>query len=98
MVHSHFRRETFENDVALFELKSAVRYSLYIQPACLLPAALVQPLENSSDCYISGWGRTAEKGNGLTPRPHIGVTPTAAAQILKLPLLFLTFQGGMAPK
>ncbi|XP_041879604.1 transmembrane protease serine 12 [Corvus kubaryi] len=62
IVHSEFKRETFENDVAVFELKSAVRHSLYVQPMCLPPAALVLPLENSSDCYISGWGRTAEKG------------------------------------
>ncbi|XP_005062119.1 PREDICTED: transmembrane protease serine 12 isoform X1 [Ficedula albicollis] len=63
IVHSQFKRETFENDVALFELRSAVRYSLYIQPMCLPPAALAPQLEsNSSDCYISGWGRTAEKG------------------------------------
>ncbi|NWR43843.1 TMPSC protease, partial [Regulus satrapa] len=62
IVHSDFKRETFENDVALFELRSAVRHSLYIQPTCLPPAALVQPLENSSDCYISGWGRTTERG------------------------------------
>ncbi|KAL9822783.1 transmembrane protease serine 12-like [Geothlypis trichas] len=66
MVHSEFKRETFENDVAVFELRSAVRYSLFIQPVCLAPAALVQPLENSSDCYISGWGRTTEKGTGLS--------------------------------
>uniref|UniRef100_A0A674GJS2 Peptidase S1 domain-containing protein n=1 Tax=Taeniopygia guttata TaxID=59729 RepID=A0A674GJS2_TAEGU len=75
MVHSEFKRETFENDVAVFELRSAVRYSLSIQPACLPPAALLPPLENSSDCSISGWGRTSEKGTGLRPllkpsRPH----------------------------
>uniref|UniRef100_A0A8C3RIJ6 Peptidase S1 domain-containing protein n=1 Tax=Cyanoderma ruficeps TaxID=181631 RepID=A0A8C3RIJ6_9PASS len=86
MVHSQFRRETFENDVAVFELRSAVRYSLYIQPMCLPPAALLQPLENSSDCYISGWGRTAEKGNGLcsllaTSSPtHRGVTLCNSSQ------------------
>uniref|UniRef100_A0A8C9MZJ3 Peptidase S1 domain-containing protein n=1 Tax=Serinus canaria TaxID=9135 RepID=A0A8C9MZJ3_SERCA len=67
IVHSEFKRETFENDVAVFELRSAVRYSLYIQPVCLPPAVLVQPLENSSDCYITGWGRTTEKGTGLCP-------------------------------
>ncbi|NXR58278.1 TMPSC protease, partial [Rhadina sibilatrix] len=100
IVHSKFKRETFENDVAMFQLKRAVRYSLYIQPVCLPPAALLQPLENSSDCYISGWGRTAEKGNGLwpllaasshTPR---GLPPTPAPQIYQLALPFLTLQGG----
>ncbi|XP_017586229.1 PREDICTED: transmembrane protease serine 12, partial [Corvus brachyrhynchos] len=35
IVHSEFKRETFENDVAVFELKSAVRHSLYVHPMCL---------------------------------------------------------------
>ncbi|NXN02728.1 TMPSC protease, partial [Sylvia borin] len=79
MVHSQFRRETFENDVAVFELKSAVRSSLYIQPMCLPPAALLQPLENSSDCYISGWGRTAEKGKAspVLKQAHVGILPAS---------------------
>ncbi|XP_068068500.1 transmembrane protease serine 12 [Anomalospiza imberbis] len=77
IVHSGFQRETFENDVAVFELKSAVRYSLYVQPVCLPPAALVPPLENSSDCYISGWGRTTEKGklSSLLKQAHVGILP-----------------------
>ncbi|XP_077644709.1 transmembrane protease serine 12 [Lonchura striata] len=77
MVHSEFRRETFENDVALFELKSAVRYSRSIQPACLPPAALLPPLENSSDCSISGWGRTSEKGklSSVLKQAHVGILP-----------------------
>uniref|UniRef100_A0A8C5X6R3 Peptidase S1 domain-containing protein n=1 Tax=Malurus cyaneus samueli TaxID=2593467 RepID=A0A8C5X6R3_9PASS len=62
MVHSQFKRDTFENDVAVFELRSAVRYSLYIQPICLPPDPLAELLDNSSSCYISGWGRTVEKG------------------------------------
>uniref|UniRef100_A0A8C9MYR2 Peptidase S1 domain-containing protein n=1 Tax=Serinus canaria TaxID=9135 RepID=A0A8C9MYR2_SERCA len=77
IVHSEFKRETFENDVAVFELRSAVRYSLYIQPVCLPPAVLVQPLENSSDCYITGWGRTTEKGkiSPVLKEAHVGILP-----------------------
>ncbi|NXF25700.1 TMPSC protease, partial [Rhodinocichla rosea] len=77
IVHSEFKRETFENDVAVFELRSAVRYNLFIQPVCLAPAALVQPLENSSDCYISGWGRTTEKGkiSPVLKEAHVGILP-----------------------
>ncbi|NXM85340.1 TMPSC protease, partial [Oenanthe oenanthe] len=77
IVHSQFKRETFENDVALFELRSAVRYSLYIQPMCLPPAALAPQLENSSDCYISGWGRTAEKGktSSVLKEAQVGILP-----------------------
>ncbi|NXQ84500.1 TMPSC protease, partial [Nyctibius grandis] len=59
-VHPEFRRETFENDIALFELDSAVRYSDYIQPICLPPAAPAP--DNETECFISGWGDTQEKG------------------------------------
>ncbi|KFV04590.1 Transmembrane protease serine 12, partial [Tauraco erythrolophus] len=61
-VHPDFKRETFENDIALFELDAAVRYSDYIQPICLPPAHLYSNTDNETECFISGWGRTAEKG------------------------------------
>uniref|UniRef100_A0A8D0FN35 Peptidase S1 domain-containing protein n=1 Tax=Strix occidentalis caurina TaxID=311401 RepID=A0A8D0FN35_STROC len=61
-VHPEFQTETFENDIALFKLRSAVRYSDYIQPICLPPAHLYQYIDNETECFISGWGRTAEKG------------------------------------
>ncbi|XP_074785523.1 transmembrane protease serine 12 [Athene noctua] len=61
-VHPEFQTETFENDIALFELHSAVRYSDYIQPICLPPTHLYRYLDNETECFISGWGRTAEKG------------------------------------
>ncbi|KFP29511.1 Transmembrane protease serine 12, partial [Colius striatus] len=57
-VHPGFKTETFENDLAVFELHRAVRYSDYIQPICLPHSA---PL-NHTECFVSGWGRTAEKG------------------------------------
>ncbi|NWX39507.1 TMPSC protease, partial [Steatornis caripensis] len=61
-VHPEFKTETFENDIALFWLSSAVRYSDYIQPICLPPAHLRPRIDNVTECFISGWGRTAEKG------------------------------------
>uniref|UniRef100_A0A8C0FP13 Peptidase S1 domain-containing protein n=1 Tax=Bubo bubo TaxID=30461 RepID=A0A8C0FP13_BUBBB len=64
-VHPEFQTETFENDIALFKLHSAVRYSNYIQPICLPPAHLYQYIDNETECFISGWGRTAEKGKNL---------------------------------
>ncbi|KAM6330693.1 transmembrane protease serine 12, partial [Alca torda] len=62
-VHPEYHRETFENDIALFELGYAVRYSGYVQPICLPPADLPPGMENGTECFISGWGRTAEHGD-----------------------------------
>ncbi|XP_030323946.1 transmembrane protease serine 12 [Calypte anna] len=62
VVHPDFNRETFENDLALFLLGSAVQFSDSIQPACLPPQDLAPHLYNQTHCFISGWGRTEEKG------------------------------------
>ncbi|NXW53646.1 TMPSC protease, partial [Eurystomus gularis] len=61
-VHPDYRGDVFENDLALFELASAVRYREHIQPICLPPAQLPRGTDNHTACVISGWGRTAEKG------------------------------------
>ncbi|NWX12148.1 TMPSC protease, partial [Aegotheles bennettii] len=61
-VHAEFKTDTFENDLALFELNSAVRYSDYVQPICLPPPDLHPETDNDTECFISGWGRTSEKG------------------------------------
>uniref|UniRef100_A0A8C9FRQ2 Peptidase S1 domain-containing protein n=1 Tax=Pavo cristatus TaxID=9049 RepID=A0A8C9FRQ2_PAVCR len=61
-VHPEFNSETFENDIALFKLHSAVHYSDYIQPICLPPAHPQLYTDNETRCFISGWGRIAEKG------------------------------------
>ncbi|NWI99335.1 TMPSC protease, partial [Crypturellus undulatus] len=61
-IHPKFRKETFENDIALFKLDSSVRYNDYIQPICLPSAHLYLSFDNGTACYISGWGRLAEKG------------------------------------
>ncbi|OXB56544.1 hypothetical protein ASZ78_008808 [Callipepla squamata] len=61
-VHPEFNSETFENDIALFKLRSAVRYSDSIQPICLPPAHPHHHTNSETKCFISGWGRVAEKG------------------------------------
>uniref|UniRef100_A0A8C6QLS5 Transmembrane (C-terminal) protease, serine 12 n=1 Tax=Nannospalax galili TaxID=1026970 RepID=A0A8C6QLS5_NANGA len=58
-----FILETFINDIALFRLKRAVRYNDYIQPICL-PFGVFQKLNQNTMCFVSGWGRTQEEGNG----------------------------------
>ncbi|NXU54163.1 TMPSC protease, partial [Turnix velox] len=62
-VHPRFKRETFENDLALFELRYPVRFSGYIQPICLPPSDLPLLMENGTECFIGGWGRTGEQGD-----------------------------------
>ncbi|NXJ12280.1 TMPSC protease, partial [Odontophorus gujanensis] len=61
-VHPEFNSETFENDIALFKLRSAVHYSDSIQPICLPPSHPHPYTDSETKCFISGWGRTAEKG------------------------------------
>ncbi|NXS62176.1 TMPSC protease, partial [Brachypteracias leptosomus] len=62
-VHPEYRREMSGSDLALFELAAAVPYGELIQPICLPPPHLHLARTNlSSSCFISGWGRTKEKG------------------------------------
>ncbi|XP_036152469.1 transmembrane protease serine 12 [Myotis myotis] len=62
IVHPNFHLETYVNDIALFRLKKAVRYNNYIQPICL-PFDVFQKLDEKTECFIGGWGRTTEEGN-----------------------------------
>ncbi|NWR64577.1 TMPSC protease, partial [Bucorvus abyssinicus] len=61
-VHPEFDRELLQNDIALFDLAPAVHFSARIQPICLPPAHVHPHVENGTRCFITGWGRTAEKG------------------------------------
>ncbi|KFV50467.1 Transmembrane protease serine 12, partial [Tyto alba] len=78
-VHPEFQTETFENDIALFELDSAVRYSDYIQPICLPPPHLYRYIDNETECFISGWGRTAEKGqtSSVLKEAQVDIIPSS---------------------
>ncbi|XP_048198047.1 transmembrane protease serine 12 [Perognathus longimembris pacificus] len=63
IIHPDFIMDTFVNDIALFHLKKAVKYNDYIQPICL-PFGVFQKLDQNTTCFVSGWGRTKEEGNG----------------------------------
>uniref|UniRef100_UPI0034A26E80 transmembrane serine protease 12 isoform 3 precursor n=1 Tax=Rattus norvegicus TaxID=10116 RepID=UPI0034A26E80 len=65
VIQPDFILETFVNDIALFHLKKAVRYNDHIQPICL-PFGVFQKLDQNTTCFVSGWGRTQEEGNGTT--------------------------------
>ncbi|NWI65058.1 TMPSC protease, partial [Todus mexicanus] len=78
-MHPHFKSEVFQNDIALFQLASAVRYSSYIQPICL-PTPNFR-LDNQTKCLISGWGRMQEKGNDLSnvlKEAQVEIIPSSA--------------------
>ncbi|XP_015742321.1 transmembrane protease serine 12 isoform X2 [Coturnix japonica] len=72
-VHPEFNRETFENDIALFQLRSAVHYSDYIQPICLPPIHPYLYADNKIKCFISGWGHVREKGKPSSVLQEAGV-------------------------
>ncbi|KFQ23020.1 Transmembrane protease serine 12, partial [Mesitornis unicolor] len=76
IVHPEFKTETFENDIALFQLYSAVRYSDYIQPVCL---HLHPYIDNETECFVSGWGRTAEKGkvSAVLKEAQVDIIPSS---------------------
>ncbi|XP_015687330.1 transmembrane protease serine 12 [Protobothrops mucrosquamatus] len=63
IIHSHFKKETYENDIALFTLQNPITFNDYIQPICLLPSPLF--LGNDTPCYITGWGNAHEEGEKI---------------------------------
>ncbi|XP_039207963.1 transmembrane protease serine 12-like isoform X2 [Crotalus tigris] len=63
IIHSHFKKETYENDIALFKLQNPITFNDYIQPICLLPSHLF--LGNDTPCYITGWGSAHEEGEKI---------------------------------
>lgn len=59
IVHSDYNAMTYEDDIAIIELKSPVEYSDYIKPI-----TLSLPLYDESDDWAlaAGWGKTKEGG------------------------------------
>ena len=54
IVHRDYNHQTFENDLALLELETAVEYQSHIVPICL-------PMDNEvhvgQQAFVTGWGR-----------------------------------------
>nr|XP_034959705.1 transmembrane protease serine 12-like isoform X2 [Zootoca vivipara] len=61
VVHSNFKVNSYDNDIALFELIKFVEYDEYIQPICLPDIPLL--VTDKNPCYISGWEKKEEKGD-----------------------------------
>ena len=51
----------YDYDIAMLELEGSVKFTYYIQPACLPPSKPKLPA--GSNCTVTGFGRTAEKGS-----------------------------------
>lgn len=58
--HPNYNPYNFDNDIALMELDSPVKFSDYIRPICLPAAQHDFPMGNT--VWITGWGATREGG------------------------------------
>uniref|UniRef100_A0A8C3SV09 Peptidase S1 domain-containing protein n=1 Tax=Chelydra serpentina TaxID=8475 RepID=A0A8C3SV09_CHESE len=78
LVHSEFRIETFENDIALFKLYKSVSYNDYIQPICLPFVHIHRNINNQTKCFISGWGSISEKGESspILQEAQVNIIPS----------------------
>ncbi|XP_053111553.1 uncharacterized protein LOC128327184 [Hemicordylus capensis] len=59
IIHPDYNPRTEANDIALIQLDQPVLFTNYVQPACL-PHATRDSRSSFSNCYISGWGTTAQ--------------------------------------
>ncbi|XP_053331422.1 acrosin-like [Spea bombifrons] len=57
--HEHYNPRTERNDVALIKLNQTVRFTDFVQPACL--PSDTKDIHAMDHCYISGWGVTKDK-------------------------------------
>lgn len=64
--HPYYNAYTFDNDIALMELDSPVKFSDTIKPICLPSPSYVFPVGKS--VWITGWGATRE---GATQGPNV---------------------------
>ncbi|XP_075890473.1 chymotrypsin-like protease CTRL-1 [Nelusetta ayraudi] len=56
IVHPNYNDISFNNDIALMKLSSAVNYNDYIRPICLASSSSL--FNNATTCWASGWGDT----------------------------------------
>lgn len=63
ILHPDYNPRTEANDIALIELDRPVTFNDYVQPACL-PHVTKDSKTSFKNCYISGWGTTAQNSEG----------------------------------
>lgn len=59
-IHPNYMSDTYDNDIALIILVRSIKFNDYVRPICL-PATNLST-NQQYPCYISGWGKTKEKG------------------------------------
>ncbi|XP_076154871.1 transmembrane protease serine 9-like [Alosa pseudoharengus] len=67
ILHPNYAASTYENDMALLRLSSAVSFSGYIRPVCLAASGSI--FHQGTDSWVTGWG-TIKEGE---PLPNPGV-------------------------
>ncbi|KAG8129398.1 hypothetical protein E2320_016130, partial [Naja naja] len=76
IVHSDFKWDSYENDIAMFKLVKFVEYNKYIQPVCLPHNSHL--VTDKNPCYVSGWENRKKKGKIQTVLQE--------AQVITIPL------------
>uniref|UniRef100_A0A8C5SIJ0 Peptidase S1 domain-containing protein n=1 Tax=Laticauda laticaudata TaxID=8630 RepID=A0A8C5SIJ0_LATLA len=62
-IHPNYMADTHDNDIALIILVRSIKFNDYVHPICLPTTNLLK--NQQYPCYISGWGKTKEKGTFL---------------------------------
>nr|CAI9694220.1 unnamed protein product [Rangifer tarandus platyrhynchus] len=65
VMHEDFDTQSYDSDIALIQLSSALEFNSVVRPVCL-PHNL-EPLFSSEICVVTGWGSISKEG-GLASR------------------------------
>ncbi|XP_065787000.1 ovochymase-1 [Muntiacus reevesi] len=65
IMHEDFDTRSYDSDIALIQLSSALEFNSVVRPICL-PHSL-EPLFSSEICVVTGWGSVSKEG-GLASR------------------------------
>ncbi|XP_034268335.1 transmembrane protease serine 12-like isoform X1 [Pantherophis guttatus] len=74
-IHPNYVADTYDNDIALIILVRSIRFNDYVHPICLPATNLLK--NQQYPCYISGWGKTKEKGesNLILQEAQVDIIP-----------------------
>ncbi|KAF5903228.1 transmembrane protease serine 9-like, partial [Clarias magur] len=60
IIHPDYKKEQYDNDIALLQLSSVVTFNDYITPVCL--AETGSTFHNGTMTWVTGWGKICDKG------------------------------------